>query len=328
MNSRSLFYHELAKLLRAGIGAREAARILLESRPTRLTHTLATGLAAGVAERKSITEALTGTTVPLSDLEETIISAGERGGNLPSAFQHLADYFDLVSTTRKQFISALIYPLIILHIGLAVASFPSNFLTESVTLGLFLQRFITNVLIAYAILGVIALTLAQAVKAGRTSPWIDRSLSLLPYFGKARRKLALARFTQVYHICLLAALNMVETVTQSGRAASSGTILKASHRIAESARAGQNLGPAFIDSGAFPPAFSRSYASAEVAGALDTELKRWSLIFREEAEHDAKALATHLPKLLYVGVVLFVAYKIISLYSGYVSSMDQLFDDI
>jgi len=68
--------------------------------------------------------------------------------------------------------------------------------------------------------------------------------------------------------------------------------------------------------GAFPPAFARSYATAEEAGSLDKDLARWASVYQEDAARGTKAAAGVISKGVYFAVLLFVAWTIISVYSG------------
>ena len=96
---KHLFYSEVAKLLEAGFGIREAAGVLAENRLPKAQAALLEELHQGLDAGKSISESLTGNTKTVSDLERSIIHAGERGGRLAPAMRHLADYFGLLAST-------------------------------------------------------------------------------------------------------------------------------------------------------------------------------------------------------------------------------------
>lgn len=52
-----------------------------------------------------------------------IINAGENSGNLEYSFQYLADYLDIMASTRKKVLSSLSYPIfLLLFSGLIIAS--------------------------------------------------------------------------------------------------------------------------------------------------------------------------------------------------------------
>jgi type IV pilus assembly protein PilC len=157
-----------------------------------------------------------------------------------------------------------------------------------------------------------------------THPTVDRLLNLWPVVGGARKNLAMARFTKVYQAGLVAGFSMSETASMAGEAAHSGTIHEASGRLAATAREGNALGPVFVAEKAFPRAFAKSYATAEESGMLDKDLKRWAKVFEENASGSVRMLSVVLPKLGYALIVGFVVWKLVSFYSGYYESLEQI----
>ncbi|MEZ0274968.1 MAG: type II secretion system F family protein, partial [Roseimicrobium sp.] len=116
---RAQLFHEMGKLLRAGVHMDRSVDLLLEQRPVASVRTLLEGLRSGLAARLSVADAVAknGSTRPL---EASLLSAGERGGKLEDSFDHLARYYDLRQRSRSKALGALIYPLILLHLGLFI----------------------------------------------------------------------------------------------------------------------------------------------------------------------------------------------------------------
>jgi hypothetical protein len=61
-----------------------------------------------------------------------------------------------------------------------------------------------------------------------------------------------------------------------------------------------------------------------VSGQLDDALRRLYRIYMESATTGLQRLATWLPKIIYLGVVLAIAYQIISFWTGYFDQINQL----
>jgi type II secretory pathway component PulF len=119
---------------------------------------------------------------------------------------------------------------------------------------------------------------------------------------------------------------MVETVRVSATSSRSGLIRSAGDRLVRAAKEGDSLGPHFIAESAFPAAFSRSYATGEEAGTLDTDMANWSHKFQEAAVSAMKTAAVMVPKVLYFIIMAYVAWKIIGFFSGYYSELDRIGD--
>lgn len=321
---KHLFYTEIAKLLVAGFGIREAAAAMLETRPPAVQATLLRKLDRRLKEGASIADSFGRDTPQITELETSIIAAGERGGRLPAAFQHLADYFGMLAAARRDARQAMVYPLVLLHLGVFVATVPAALMRGDTGLAGILRGFLLTLLVIYAVGFAAWLGIRASLRAAPDRPGVDRMLNRIPFLGKARRSMAMARFTKVYHTCLLAGLPMKETVASAARASGSGLIAQAGRRLSEALDLGRALGPEFVACGAFPSAFARSYATAEEAGGLDDDLARWSLVYQDDASRAAKALSVAVPKLFYALIVAFIVWQVISFWSGYYGMIEEL----
>ncbi len=323
--SKHLFYAEMAKLLEAGFDIRKAAKVLEDTKLPAAQEILLKDLHRGLESGESITTAFGKDTQTITSLERSIIGAGERGGKLAPAFQHLADYFGMLASARRNVITGMIYPLVILHLGVVIGTVPMA-LMHGAEPSVILGSLVVNFLILYVGVFIVGFAIRALLKLAPDHPAVDAAINRVPWIGKARRNLAMARFTSVYHSCLLAGIPMVETVTLAADAAHSGLVRDAGKRVAAVAREGNSLGPAFVAEDAFPKAFARSYQTGEAAGTLDKDLARWSRVFREDSETSAREMAVTLPKLLYFLILMFVAWKIVSFFNGYYGDMEKMLE--
>jgi type II secretory pathway component PulF len=326
---KHLFYTEIAKLLEAGFGIRDAARAMLDTRLPAAQAALLKEMDHDLETGKSITDAFSKNRGAISDLEKSIIGAGERGGRLAPAFQHLADYFGMLANARRDALQSMIYPVVMLHLGMFISFVPALFSGEKSSAEV-MAGFAATMLVVYAVVFFVWLGIRALLASATVNPGIDAMLNRIPVIGGARRSMAMARFTKVYHTCLLAGLSMWETVETSADASRSGLIREASRKMLEVLKDRGALGPVYVSSGAFPSAFARSYATAEEAGSLDKDFARWAKVFQEDAARGTKTLSVALPKLFYVLILLFMAWKIISFYSenylGPLRDLEQQYD--
>lgn len=327
MNSQAthkhLFYGEMAKLLEAGFDIRKAAAVLMDTKLPPAQAELLKDLNAGLEAGQSITAAFGKDTQNITNLERNIIGAGERGGKLAPAFQHLADYFGMVASTRGAAVKAMIYPIIVMHMGVVI-SVASGALMGRMGIGDVLIQMLVTLASLYVVGFLIFLTVRALLKMAPTHVGVDTLLNRLPWIGKARRNLAMARFCKVYHSCILAGISMNETVLLASDASQSAVVRQAGEKLAKAAKAGEALGPYFMKDSAFPMAFSRSYSTGEEAGTLDKDLGNWSKLFQDDAESTAKTASVMVPKVFYYLILLFVAWKIISFYSGYFTMLENI----
>lgn len=324
-SDKHLFYAEMAKLLEAGFDIRRAAVVLTDTHIPKSQAALLKDLNRGLDAGESITVAFGKDRNAISPLERAIIDAGERGGKLAPAFQHLADYFGMVASARREVVKGLIYPVVILHLGIFIATVPTALMKGGLSTGQIFGSLVLILLAVYAAAFLVILGLRALLNLAPENAGVDRLINHVPWIGKARRNLAMARFCKVYHSCVLAGISMGETATLASDASRSGAIRQAGVRLVEVAKSGQPLGPRLLAESAFPKNFARSYATGEEAGTLDTDLARWSKLFQDDAAASVKTGAVMLPKLLYFFVLGFVAWKIVGFYSGYYESiLEQL----
>lgn len=318
---KELFYTELAKLTGAGFGVREAARAMIESGVPAAERSLLDSILEGLDQGKSIGGSFAAAGV--SELEQMLVEAGEKSGKPEPAFAHLADYFGMIAEARRQAWTAMIYPLVLLHLGLMLAALPTDIAIHGFQPGVMIVRFFIGLAVTYALIAVGYGWVRWMISKAPESEAIDRRLGAIPVVGKARAALALARFARVFHAGLLAGLPMRETVRMAGEASQSGRVGAASARIASVVKEGGAVGPVMAGEPVFPKAFARSYATAEESGTLDADMDRWAKHFAADAADRVKRLTLVLPKIGYALIVAFVVWKILAFYAGYYGAIES-----
>ncbi len=324
---KHLFYSEMAKLLEAGFDIRKAAAVLMDTKLPPAQAALLKDLKDGLDAGGSITSSFGQDTSAITELERNIIGAGERGGKFAPAFQHLADYFGMIASAHQEAMQSMIYPLVVLHLGIVIGTVPTALMKGDQSVPTIAGGFLVTLLIVYAV-GLILFTAIRAVlRMAPEKPGIDRRINRIPWIGAARKNLAMTRFCKVYHSCLLAGISMGETAQLSSHASQSGVIRAAGTGLVKAAKAGEALGPYLMANDAFPKAFARSYTTGEEAGTLDTDLARWSKKFQDDAESSARTASMMVPKVLYVFILGFVAWKVVGFFNDYYTNTFQQFDD-
>lgn len=318
---KHLFYSEMAKLLEAGFDIRKAAAVLLDTQLPPQQAALLAALNQGLEAGESIVEAF-GTA--LTDIERSIIGAGERSGKLATAFQHLADYFGMLATARREGVKGMIYPVIVLHLGVLIGIVPTALMKGDMSAAEILGNLLLTLFVTYLAVFLIGIGIQGWLKKAPKNADIDRLLNRIPWIGKARRNLAMARFCKVYHSCVLAGISMNETAQLAAEASQSGVIREAGLKLVKVAKAGNALGPQFMADDAFPKAFARSYSTGEEAGTLDKDLARWSKLYQDDAESSAKMVSVMVPKLLYFIILAFAGWKILGFYGDYYGVLEQI----
>lgn len=307
---RAQLFHELAKLIGAGMHMDRSVELLLDQQPAAPVRAWLKGLQRGLAAHLSVADAVAQHTDAVA-LETSLLAAGERGGRLESACEHLAHYYDLRQKSKAKALGALIYPLILLHFGLVLPELP-KFITGD-SMAEVLGQIAVRLGIVWVLLGGLGFAAWTAMRLAATSTAADQLLNAIPLVGGVRRHWALARFCQVFQTGLLAAFNMSETLRLAGDASQSALLREAGESAAKGIESGDPLAATMKRTGTFPRTFMQSVTTAEETGTLDSEMKRWATVETELAAQAQDRAAEWMPRIFYFIVVVYVAARILAM---------------
>ena len=317
LRQKQSFYHSLAQLVRSGVPfpaalnklagtTRGGARQLLDSARKALANGRTVG-EAFAAQRSEVTP-----------LEASVITAVEKSGQLDHGLRELSDYFGALAQARASVIKRLTYPVFLLHFGILVLGAPALFAKGAAT---FFRETGSTFVFLYAAVAVVALITPVLRDLGAANGLVDRLVNAIPLVGKVRRSFALSRFCTVYGLQLDAGVNIIDALIAAGHASRSGSVRAAVKAAVPEVRGGSQVGPLLATSDAFPMELMQTIIVGEETGKLVEELKRLAVDFRAEALSRLEALADWLPKLLYVGIVLYLAWKILGVFQHDIAPM-------
>lgn len=324
---KATLYRELAKLIGADFHADRAVDLLVGQNPPPARKAFLVGLQRGLARGDGIAKALEQENRALvTGMEIALVSAGETSGKLAQPFEHLSRYFAAVDSGVRQAKSAMLYPLILVHLGIVLPELPALIIGSGQASPV--VPMITKIAIFW-VLGFGAWWIWKSVSAAAVkSAAMDRVLNRLPLIGKARQHWALARFTQVFHAGLLAAMRMSHVTRIAGEASQSGVMFHGAESAATRIDDGAQLAPSLRETDAFPRMFVDSVATAEEVGSLDKEMQRWASAETDLAGEAMHRMAVWLPKAGYALIMLYVAWRIISMLMGVYAPVFKLMDEI
>lgn len=123
---KETFYLELSILLDSGIPLKEALDLVKQGFKKKKPKSIIEGIIDELVEGRSLSEGFQKQTV-FSDYETQSITIGEETGRLSEVVKSLADYFKQTNAQRKELLSALTYPMIVMVTAVLVVYFMLNF---------------------------------------------------------------------------------------------------------------------------------------------------------------------------------------------------------
>lgn len=319
-------FRELAKLVGSDFHLDRALQLLLGQKAGPGRRAWLAALQRGLSEGLGVAESLRVHGGGVVDgLEIALLAAGERSGRLAPAFEHLARYHAAAAEAAVKARGALIYPLLLLHVAIVLPEIPGALQAETGVAGFAIGVLLRLGLLWGALL-LLGLLWRAASRRAAEQAGLDRLLGRLPLLGAPRRHWALARFCQVFHAGLLAALRPSDCCRLAGEAAQSGAVRAGGEAAARRVETGEPLAEALAVTAAFDPLFVNAVATAEVAGGLDDEMRRWAQAESLRAAEAVERAAVWLPRVGYALVVVYVVWRIFGLMLGYFAEFSRLLE--
>lgn len=322
LTRRADFYHQLGQLTAAGLGLTATLKQLQRTSAGQFRAQLGAAV-ADIERGATVSESFRRRSGWLPEFDIALLHAGEQSGRLDATFTMLAHYYGDRAAVARRLLSAVAYPALLVHAALFILPFPEFFQTGNLA-GYLLKSF--GVLAVLYTLVAICIFLSQSQRSAAWRSTFESITGLIPLIGHGRRELALARLAAA----LEALINAGETIHEAWPLAAAASGSPALQREVAAWRPQLALGrtPAEVmrDSAVFPEMFANLYHSGEVSGSLDESLRRVSHYYADEGSRHLHTAARVWPGVLYAIVAGYIAWKVISFYSGYFNQINQVMD--
>jgi type II secretory pathway component PulF len=319
-SQRAELYQQLSQLTAAGIGLPQAVELQHRSPPARSFRGPLAIVIQRLIEGATFHEALQSTGRWLPAFDGALLQAGEQSGSLPSCFRLLADHYQRNAALLQKTISSLIYPAVLLHVAILIGPLPE--LVRSANVVAYLVKTAGVLILLYSLAAFIIIAM-QGQHGERWRSLMEILLRRVPFLGKARRNLSLARLAAALEALIAAGVNIIEAWELAAAASGSPALRRAIARWKPDLLAGLTPAEAVSNSSEFPEVFANLYRTGEITGSLDDTLGRLRTLYQAEGERQLAAVADWTPKLIYFGVILFAAWQVIRFYLGYFQQIDR-----
>lgn len=321
LTQRAHFYHQLSQLVAAGIGIVDALQMQSHNPPAASYRAPLRHIILQLHQGATFADAMVSVHHWTPAFDISLIRAAEKSGRLDAVFKLLGDYYADRAKILSQMISDLIYPVFVFHFAIILFPFLDYF--KSSNFPLFLMRTIGVIIPLYAIV----FFLIYASQGQRGEAWrafYEKILNPVPILGSARRSLALARLCAALEALLSAGVNIIEAWEMASAASGSHSLHRTVSAWKPRVLAGQTPAEAVRAAPSqFPELFSNLYTTGEVSGTLDNSLRQLYAYYSDEGRRKLHALASWVPKIIYLGVAVLVAFRVINFFVSYLKEVQD-----
>jgi type IV pilus assembly protein PilC len=325
-----VFNQELATLLKAGMPLVQSLDILR----VRLSNPVFKAVLDDVHEKVRAGTSLSDAFAAHGDLFPGVytasLMAGERSGNLETVLRRFVAYTKVIDTVRSKTLSALIYPVIL--IALAIALVGIIVIKVVPTFSEFYSTFGAELPLSTRIIVAIsntvrsqALVIAIAVIGGGLAfyTWIkqpgqkarfDRALLHLPGIGGSFHKFATSQLARTLSTLLGGGIPLVNALDIAARSTGNRHLGRELEIVAQRVREGQGFAATLLERKTVPDVAIKMIEVGESTGALQEMLNSLADFYDEEIDTEVSRFVTLIEPALLVIMGVVIATIVLALY--------------
>lgn len=321
----ALVTRQLATLVKSGLPLEESLLAVSQQTDKPRVHSIILGVRSKVMEGHTLADGLADFPGSFPEIYRATVAASEQSGHLDAVLERLADYTDNRQQMRSRTLSAMLYPVMLFVVCVAIVFFllvsvvpkvVDVFRTSDAQLPLLTQLLISgsDFMRQYGIWLVIGIAAAGylftrwlRVESNRRR-W-HGFLLRLPLIGKVVRGSNTARFARTLSTLTSSTVPVLEALRISSEVVTNLPMRAAVADAAVRVREGAPIGRSLAVSKLFPPMMIHLISSGESSGELDTMLERSAVHQERELDSILQAVVSLLGPLMILvmgGLVLLI----------------------
>ncbi|QOC23358.1 type II secretion system inner membrane protein GspF [Wenzhouxiangella sp. AB-CW3] len=336
---RALILRQMSTLLKAGLPLEEVLSVLVEQTDQPQVRRQLGAIRSRVMEGQSLSAGMAEHPRLFPELYSAAVAAGERAGRLDAVLERLAGHAENREEMRRSFGMALVYPVLLVVVAIAVVWGLIAFVVPRV-IGVFEQAAETLPLVTRSLLGLsdlvanwgwlallvlflLSVAFALALKQSGPRRALDRLLLATPVAGRLVRARETATFTRTLAILVNSAVPLVEALRVAADVVGNQVVREDVRQAAMQVREGVSLSQSLAGRGWLPPMARRLISGGERSGELAAMLEHAADIQERELESASSMLLAVLQPMLILTVGLIVLYIVLAIMLP-IMSMSQL----
>jgi type IV pilus assembly protein PilC len=337
-----IFTRQLATLIDAGLPLLRGLNVLAKQERDSVLKSTINKLADSVQGGSTFSEGLAQHPRLFNDLYVNMVKAGELGGVLEVVLTRLAEFQEKAQKIKNKVVAAMVYPIIVLFLALAIMSFLLVFIVPkfeaifhdmlgdkplpAITLCVIaVSSFMQNhwaILLGLVVAVFIGYKLAARTRAGRAA--LDRVKLRAPLFGDLIRKTSISRFSRTLGTLVTSGVPILQALNITRETAGNTVIARAISQVHDSVKEGESIVQPLEASGAFPPMVISMIDVGEETGQLPEMLLKIAEVYDDEVDNSVAALTSLLEPIMIVLLALIVGTIVIALFMPLISIISGL----
>lgn len=314
---RITFTRQLSTLIGAGLPLAASLRTVIDQTQGKRMKTIVEEILTDVESGKTLHDAFAKHSDVFNGVYLALIQAGESSGTLDLALKRLADQEEKDAAMMSKIRSALVYPIIILVVIIAVLAFMMVAVVPQVK-NLYedmgeelpgLTKFLVNmsdffgafwwiILLVLIAVAVGSFYLVKRTPAGRKA--MDTVKIHFPIFGGLFRKLYVSRFARTAEMMLATGVPMLDSITIAINATNNVVVEEEYSKSLETIKGGKPLSEALKNREYMLPLVPQMSSIGEQSGKIDEMLGKAAQVYENELDEQINAISTMIEPILMV----------------------------
>ncbi|WP_281635424.1 type II secretion system F family protein [Flavobacterium marginilacus] len=327
---KEIFYRELGMLLKSGVDFKKALEILSNQSANKFEKEIIIQIKEKVIEGRSIYESMRESN-QFSAYEYYSIQIGEETRKLEDVLGELQKYFNRKIQMKRQIISVMTYPAIVMLVTILVLYFMLNKvvpmfssvfkqfgseLPKSTQIILkisnhsgMLFSIVTGIIIGLAVLHIL-LKEKESYRA-----FTSQMVLKIPYFGNLIRKIYISRFCQAMNLLITSRTTLINSLSLTAKMISFYPIEAAIYQIKEDITRGASLNESLKKHAVFENKMVSMVEVAEQVNQLEIMFERLTEQYNEEISHQTKMIGVILEPMIIIVIGAIVGVIMVSMYA-------------
>lgn len=314
---------EMTTLLTAGIPLLEALDTITRQHHGRFKQSIML-LRDQVAAGSSLAEAMGQQPMLFDNLCLSIVEVGENAGTLDESLHRLVAFKRKAATLKNRVASAMMYPFIVMLVGMGVSMFLMTFVVPSILEVLKqsgkplpfatevvsgISTFLIHWWWALGIGIVLALTAFNLIiRAPRGRLVWHRFLLKVPILGDLIRKQGIARVAMVMATLLKSDVTFIRSIQIARKTVKNVVIRNSLESCEQAVLGGRDIADALEKAGGFPPLVIQVFAVGQASGRLEEMLADLAIDYDTQVEITANRLTALLEPLMMILLAVVVGF--------------------